>query len=91
MSYTTYNRYVESFKEWLQVVNMSETSIERLPRQLQEFFGWSENKGISSIGEITRHHVDNFYSHIKHERKNQHTGMLLKPQTLNSYIRCLKL
>lgn len=87
----SYQHYTESFKEWLQVVNMSETSIERLPRQLQEFFSWSENKGIDSIGEITRHHVDNFYSHIKHERKNQHTGMLLKPQTLNSYIRCLKL
>ncbi|MFM7855151.1 MAG: tyrosine-type recombinase/integrase [Flammeovirgaceae bacterium] len=87
----TYQHYVESFKEWLQVVNMSETSIERLPRQLQEFFGWSENKQVMQLGAITRHHVDNFYSHIKHERKNQHTGMLLKPQTLNSYIRCLKL
>ncbi|MFM8911879.1 MAG: tyrosine-type recombinase/integrase [Flammeovirgaceae bacterium] len=91
MSYTTYNRYTESFKEWLQVINMGDSSTERLPRQLQEFFGWSTAKGINSINEITRQHIDDFYSYTKHERKNQHTGLLLKPQTLNSYIRCLKL
>lgn len=91
MSYTTYNRYTESFKEWLQVINLSETSIERLPKQLQEFFDWSQAKNINSLEFITRHHVDDFYSYTKHERKNQHTGLLLKPQTLNSYIRCLKL
>jgi site-specific recombinase XerD len=87
----TYQHYTESFKEWLQVINMSETSIERLPKQLQEFFDWSEKKQVMQLEAITRHHVDHFYNYIKHERKNQHTGTLLKPQTLNSYIRCLKL
>ena len=87
----TYRHYTESFKEWLQVINLSETSIERLPKQLQEFFDWSTTKGITNLETITRHHVDDFYSYIKHERKNQHTGTLLKPQTLNSYIRTLKL
>jgi site-specific recombinase XerD len=70
---------------------MSETSIERLPRQLQEFFDWSAKKNINSLAQITRHHVSDFYSYTKHERKNRHTGLLLKPQTLNSYIRTLKL
>src|SRR6266496_6856864 len=87
----TYQHYTESFKEWLQVINMSETSIERLPKQLQEFFDWSIAKGVANLEAITRHHVDDFYSYTKHERKNQHTGTLLKPQTLNSYIRTLKL
>ncbi len=87
----TYRHYTESFKEWLQVINLSETSIERLPKQLQEFFDWSTVKNINSIEEVTRHHVDDFYNYIKHERKNQHTGLLLKPKTLNGYIRTLKL
>jgi integrase/recombinase XerD len=87
----SYQRYTESFKEWLQVINLSETSTERLPRQLQEFFQWMQTNNITRLEGITRHHVDGFYNHTKHERKNQHTGLLLKPQTLNSYIRCLKL
>lgn len=87
----SYQRYVESFKEWLQVINLSETSTERLPRQLQEFFDWSQAKDINNIGSITRQHVDSFYNYLKCERKSQHTNTFLKPQTLNSYIRCLKL
>jgi site-specific recombinase XerD len=87
----TYRHYTESFKEWLQVINLSETSIERLPKQLQEFFDWSEKKQVMQLEAITRHHVDDFYNYIKHERKSMHTGKLLRPQTLNSYIRCLKL
>lgn len=87
----SYTKYTESFKEWLQVINMSETSVERLPKQLQEFFDWSEGKQVMQLESITRHHIDSFYSYTKHERKNRHTGLLLKPQTLNSYIRTLRL
>jgi site-specific recombinase XerD len=87
----TYRHYTESFKEWLQVINMSETSIERLPKQLQEFFTWSNEREINTIEEITRQHVNIFFDYLKHERKSRHTGKLLRPQTLNSYIRTLKL
>ncbi|MBS0635864.1 MAG: tyrosine-type recombinase/integrase [Verrucomicrobia bacterium] len=87
----TYRHYIESFKEWLQVINLSETSSERMPRQLQEFFDWSEARNINSIDQVTRQHVNVFFDYIKYERKSKHTGNLLRPQTLNSYIRCLKL
>lgn len=87
----TYTRYTESFKEWLEIINTSQSSIERMPRQLQEFFEWLAINQINDLEQIARHHVNGFYDHLKYERKSQHTGRLLRPQTLNSYIRCLKL
>ena len=91
MSYTTYTRYTESFKEWLQVINCSANSIERLPRQLQEFFQWMNTNNITRLEQITRQQVSSFYNFLKYERKSQHTDTFLRPQTLNGYIRCLKL
>jgi integrase/recombinase XerD len=91
MSYTTYNRYTESFKEWLQVINCSQGSIERMPKQLQEFFQWMNTNNITSLEQITRQQVNLFYDYLKYERKSQHTDTFLRPQTLNGYIRCLKL
>jgi len=87
----TYNRYVESFREWLQVINCSASSIERMPRQLQEFFEWLEKHQVNNLEQITREHVNTFYHYLKYERKAQYTDTFLRPQTLNSHIRCLKL
>jgi integrase/recombinase XerD len=87
----SYQRYTESFKEWLQVINCSASSIERMPRQLQEFFEWIELQKINRLEQVTRQHVNAFYDFMKYERKAQYTDTFLKPQTLNSYIRCLKL
>jgi site-specific recombinase XerD len=87
----SYQRYTESFKEWLQVINCSQSSIERMPRQLQEFFEWLETNQVNSLEQVTRHQVNEFYNFLKYERKNQFTDTFLKPQTLNSFIRCLKL
>jgi site-specific recombinase XerD len=87
----SYLRYTESFKEWLQVINCSQSSIERMPRQLQEFFEWLEINQVTSLEQITRDQVNAFYTFLKYERKSQFTDTFLKPQTLNSHIRCLKL
>jgi integrase/recombinase XerD len=87
----SYQRYTESFKEWLEVINSSAHSIERLPKQLQEFFDWSQAKNIESLEQITREDVNGFYSYLKHERKSRHSKTFLKPRTLNSFIRTLKL
>ena len=87
----SYQRYTESFKEWLLVINVSESCSERMPKQLQEFFTWSNEKEINTLEQITRQHVSAFYDYLKYERKSMHSGTLLKPKTLNGYIRCLKL
>lgn len=87
----SYQRYTESFKEWLQIINCSASSIERMPRQLHEFFEWLENNQVTSLEQVTRHQVNAFYSFLKYERKAQYTDTFLRPQTLNSHIRCLKL
>lgn len=87
----SYQRYTESFKEWLQIINCSANSIERLPRQLQEFFQWMNTNNITRLEDITRQQVNLFYDYLKYERKSQHTNTFLRPQTLNGYIRCLKL
>jgi integrase/recombinase XerD len=87
----TYHRYAESFKEWLQIINYSASTSESLPRHLQEFFEWLEGKGITEVTAITRKHILEWYDQLKYERKSQFTDTFLKPQTLNGYIRALKL
>lgn len=87
----SYVRYTESFKEWLQIINCSASSIERMPRQLQEFFEWLQTNQVNNLEQITRQHVNDFYHYLKYERKAQYTDTFLRPQTLNSHIRCLKL
>lgn len=86
-----YHRYAESFKEWLQIINYSASTTETLPRQLQEFFTWLESKNITDVTAITRKHILEWYDYLKHQRKSQFTDTFLKPQTLNGYIRALKL
>ncbi|MCA4897905.1 MAG: tyrosine-type recombinase/integrase [Cytophagales bacterium] len=87
----TYHRYAESFKEWLQIINYSSSTTETLPRQLQEFFTWLESKDITTVTAITRQHILQWYDYLKYQRKSQHTDTFLKSQTLNGYIRALKL
>ncbi len=94
----TYKRYTESFREWLQLLNYSKSGIDRMPRQLAEFFSWLEKEarlpdgqGVKEISSITRTHTKLFYHHLKYHRKSQNSGEFLKSSTLNSYIHCLKL
>jgi integrase/recombinase XerD len=87
----TYQRYGESFKEWLQIINYSSSTTETLPRQLQEFFEWLESKDVITVTAITRKHILEWYDYLKYQRKTQHSDTFLKPQTLNGYIRALKL
>lgn len=87
----TYNRYVESFREWLALINYAASSVDRLPRQIEEFFTWMESHGVHSIEQITRQHIREYYQYMKYTRKSQLTDTFLKSQTLNGHIRGLKL
>lgn len=87
----TYQRYVESYKEWLTLINYAASTIDRLPRQIEEFFIWMEARGIGSIEQITREHIKAYYHYLKYTRKSQLTDTFLKSQTLNGHIRGLKL
>jgi site-specific recombinase XerD len=87
----TYRHYTESFKEWLEVLNWNAASVDNIPRQLQEFFNWLERNNVNQIDEVTRENVDSFYSYIKYERRNLRTGEMLRPQTLNGFIRSVRL
>jgi integrase/recombinase XerD len=87
----TYNRYVESYKEWLALLNYAASTMESLPRQIREFFTWMESHGVHNIEQITREHIREYYQYMKYTRKSQHTDTFLKSQTLNGHIRGLKL
>lgn len=86
-----YHRYVESFREWLALINYAESSVDRLPRQIEEFFTWMEAHGVHNIEQITRQHIREYYQYMKYTRKSQITDTFLKSQTLNGHIRGLKL
>lgn len=87
----TYSRYVESFKEWLGLINYAASTIERLPKQIEEFFTWIESQQITGIEKITRYHIRDYYQHLKYNRKSHLTDTFLRSGTLNGHIRGLKL
>jgi integrase/recombinase XerD len=89
-----WKRYTESFKQWLQLLNYTASTAERMPKQIEEFFIWLEletSGEIRGIEEVTRQHVHRYYDYLKYERKRQRADTFLKSQTLNGYIRGLKL
>jgi integrase/recombinase XerD len=89
----TWKRYTESFKQWLQLLNYTLSTTERMPKQIEEFFAWIEKETdhIKSMEQITRQHVHGYYEYLKYTRKSQNTDTFLKSQTLNGHIRALKL
>jgi integrase/recombinase XerD len=87
-----WKRYTESFKQWLQLLNYTLSTTERMPRQIEEFFEWIDrSEKISSLEQISRQHVHGYYEYLKYTRKSQNTDTFLKSQTLNGHIRALKL
>lgn len=90
MSYT-YHRYTEGFREWLRILNYNGSTVDTSARQLQELFDWLQAQQITSLTQLTRKHILQWYDQLKYVRKSQHTDTFLKASTLNSYISTLRL
>jgi site-specific recombinase XerD len=87
---TTYDRIVLAYKEWLGLLGYSKSTVNSMPKRVQEFFNYLESEQIQSIQEIEQNHIKAFYR-LQKERASYNTGKLLSNSTINGYLRNLRL
>lgn len=84
-----YRYYVQSFTEWLKVIGYSESTVYQMPRTLQEFFNYLEEKGISKLKNITAADTESFIHYNKTRASRTREGGLSSSH-INSYIGVIK-
>ena len=87
---TTYDRIVLAYKEWLGLLGYSKSTVNSMPKRIQEFFNYLESEKIQSIQAIEQNHIKAFYIQQK-TRVSLNNGKLLSNSTINGYLRNLRL
>jgi integrase/recombinase XerD len=87
---TTYDRIVLAYKEWLGLLGYSKSTVNSMPKRVQEFFNYLESEQIQSIQAIEQNHIKAFYIQQK-TRVSLNNGKLLSNSTINGYLRNLRL
>lgn len=86
----TFIRLTEGFKEWLYIIGYTPSTIDSLPRRINELLKYLENTGAQDINKVNKEQVKEYYQLLK-TRKSRQTGELLKNSTLNGIIRAWRL
>ena len=86
----TYIRLTEGFKEWLHIIGYAKSTVDTLPRRINELFEHAEKQGIYKLADIQSQHIKAYHGLLKMKKSSQ-TGELLKNSTLNGIIRAWKL
>ncbi|AND64178.1 hypothetical protein AX766_07055 [Flavobacterium covae] len=84
----SYKAIVKDFKNWLDILGYSQSTIKSLPSHLQEFFHYLENEEINQINELTNYQIKEYYSYLK-TRENKTRGGGLSNTYLNKHIQAL--
>lgn len=83
-------RYLEeSFKEWLDVLGYSPSTVYYAPLFVRELLHFLESKEIKHIKELDNKHIKAHYTRLK-ERANQRRGGALSNNHLNKHIQAIK-
>lgn len=86
----TFIRLTEGFKEWLAIIGYAKSTVDTLPRRMNELFEHAEKQSIYKLADIQSQHIKAYYGLLKMKKSSQ-TGELLKNSTLNGIIRAWKL
>lgn len=89
MTCRTWQRYIEGFRKWLEVLNYVEASHYYDPIRLREFLDWMTENGVEGIDQITGSKVKDFFSALS-ERKSKRTGDYLSSWGQRNYLTTLK-
>lgn len=83
-------QYVEnSFREWLDILGYSSSTVYQLPNEVREYLHWLEaSKRLSEIRHITSPLIHEYYNQLK-ERSNQRRGGGLSNNYLNKHLQAL--
>jgi len=85
-----FTKLTEGFKEWLSIMGYVPSSIESMPRRINEFFTFLKWQKVHEIKHIKRKHIQQYYHYLKTKISKQ-TGELYKNSTLNGINRILRL
>ena len=84
----SYREIVKDFKNWLDILGYSESTIRSLPSHLKEFFNYLENENINQINLINVQIIKDYYQYLK-TRDNKTRDGGLSNTYLNKHIQAL--
>jgi site-specific recombinase XerD len=87
---STYDRIILAFKEWLGLIGYSPSTVQHMPRRVQEFFTFLETQQVSSLQQVEHRHIQGFYQ-LQKDRASHNSGKPLSNSTVNGYLRNLRL
>lgn len=85
----SYQALLEDFKEWLDILGYSQTTVYYLPIFVQEFLYWLEHQHIHTIDKINLANVNTYYQYLN-QRSHQYKSGGLSKNYLNKHQSGLK-
>jgi integrase/recombinase XerD len=80
-----YKQLEQSFKDWLETLGYSKSSVEGIPAYLREFLHWLEENDITAIDQVKEKHGQQYIEYFKN-RKNHRRGGGVSIAHINSHI-----
>ena len=74
----SYREIIKSFKNWLDILGYSDSTIKNLPSHLREFLHYLENENINQINLINVQIIKDYYEHLKTRDSQVREGGLSK-------------
>jgi site-specific recombinase XerD len=84
-----FTRLETAFGKWLRTLNFEPTTVSYNPVRVREFFNWLEKQGITTVTQITKPVVQNYFDYLK-GRKNQTRSGKLSKNTLRTHQQSLR-
>lgn len=84
-----FTRLETAFGKWLRTLNFEPTTVSYNPVRVREFFNWLEKQGITTVTQITKPVVLNYFDYLK-SRKNQTRSGKLSKNTLRTHQQSLR-
>ena len=82
-------KYVNSFKRWLQLLNYAESTVYGNPKYIKKFLDYLEATGVKKIRDIENRHIKEYYNYLK-IRPNQRKPGALSQNSIISNINAIK-
>jgi len=79
---TNYNYLETAFKEWLDILGFSQSTVYNLPNAVREFLYYLEQNKINQINQLTQTDIKHYYQHLT-TRTNEKQGGALSTNYIN--------
>ncbi|WP_281986982.1 tyrosine-type recombinase/integrase [Aquimarina aggregata] len=81
----SYRMLLTNFKEWLDIIGYSPSTVKYYPFYVQECLHWLESHNYNNLSVVTAKITKSYYSYLK-ERPNQSRSGALSAYSLNNHI-----